>query len=78
MPPKSKAQSKAAGMAVAMKKGEMPMKGPGPAASMAKSMSMKQAKEFASGPRKNLPNKVATKGPTVGAKPPMPMKMKMD
>ena len=53
MPAKSPAQRSAAGMALAMKRGEMPMKASkGAAKQMAKSMSETQLKEFATKHRK--------------------------
>jgi hypothetical protein len=57
MPALSKKQQMAAGMALAMKRGDMPVTSGTPAAQMAKSMSSDQVKEFASTPRKGLPNK---------------------
>ena len=53
MPAKSKAQQKMMGMALAMKRGEMPMRGE--AGKMAKTMTQKQLKDFASTPTKKLP-----------------------
>jgi Protein of unknwon function (DUF3008) len=52
MPGKSKAQRQAAGIAHAIQKGEVkPQKGK-PSAEMAKSMTMKETKEFAQKPKK--------------------------
>ena len=62
MPAKSKQQQKAAGMALAMKKGKMPMSmGKGAAKHMAKGMTMMQLKEFAGTKTKKLPKRVKGK-----------------
>ena len=56
MPAKSKAQQKAAGMALAAKRGDMPdSRLKGPAKSMEESMSAKQLEELASTKRKGKP-----------------------
>ena len=56
MPAKSKAQQKAAGMALAAKRGDMPeSRLKGPAKSMEDSMSEKQLEELASTKRKGKP-----------------------
>lgn len=58
MPAVSKAQQKAAGAALAAKRGETPKsKLRGASKEMAESMSEKQLEEFASTKRKNLPRK---------------------
>jgi hypothetical protein len=58
MPAKSKKQQMAAGAALAAKRGEIKKsKLKGASKQMAKSMSKKQLKEFASTKRKNLPKK---------------------
>ena len=58
MPAKSKAQQKAAGAALAAKRGDMPKdKLKGASKEMAKSMSEQQLEEFASTKRKGLPEK---------------------
>ena len=58
MPAKSKAQQKAAGAALAAKRGDMPTKRLlGASKSMAKSMTEKELEEFASTKRDNLPEK---------------------
>ena len=59
MPARSKAQQKAAGAALAAKRGEQPVsKLKGASREMVKSMSEKQLEEFASGPRKGKPERV--------------------
>jgi hypothetical protein len=58
MPAKSKAQQKAAGAALAAKRGEMPKsKLKGASAEMEKSMSKDELEELAETKRKNLPDK---------------------
>ena len=58
MPAASKAQQKAAGAALAAKRGEQPKsKLKGASKQLEKSMSEKQLDEFASTKRKGLPNK---------------------
>jgi hypothetical protein len=58
MPATSKAQQKAAGAALAAKRGEQPKsKLKGASKQMEKSMSEKQLDDFASTKRKGLPNK---------------------
>ncbi len=58
MPAKSKAQQKAAGAALAAKRGEMPKsKLKGASREMEKSMSEKELEEFAETKRKDLPQK---------------------
>jgi hypothetical protein len=58
MPATSKAQQKAAGAALAAKRGEQPnSKLKGASKQMEKSMSEDQLEEFASTKRKGLPNK---------------------
>ncbi|KXG86622.1 DUF3008 family protein [Agrobacterium bohemicum] len=58
MPAKSKAQQKAAGAALAAKRGDMPTKRlQGASKSMAKSMTEKELEEFASTKRDNLLDK---------------------
>ena len=58
MPAKSKAQQKAAGAALAAKRGDMPKSRlQGASKSMAKSMTEKQLDELASTERKTLPEK---------------------
>jgi hypothetical protein len=58
MPAKSKKQQMAAGAALAAKRGEIKKSSlKGASRQMAKSMSTKQLKEFASTKRKNLPRK---------------------
>jgi hypothetical protein len=58
MPAKSKKQQMAAGAALAAKRGEIKKSSlKGASKQMAKSMSKKQLKEFASTKRKNLPRK---------------------
>lgn len=58
MPAKSKVQQKAAGAALAAKRGEQNVSGlKGASKSMYESMSEKQLEEFASTKRKNLPKK---------------------
>jgi Protein of unknwon function (DUF3008) len=58
MPAKSKKQQMAAGAALAAKRGEIKKSSlKGASKQMAKSMSKKQLKEFASTKRKNLPQK---------------------
>ena len=59
MPAKSKQQQEMMGMALAMKKGEMPMKGN--AGRLAKKMSMASLKEYAGTKRKGLPKRVKGK-----------------
>jgi hypothetical protein len=60
MPAKSKAQQKAAGAALAAKRGEQkPSELKGPAKSMYESMSEKQLEEFASTKRKGKPEHAA-------------------
>jgi hypothetical protein len=58
MPKKSKAQGRAAGIALAIKRGEMKGKPGSPPAEMAKSMSEEQLRDFAKGPEKGLPMRV--------------------
>ncbi len=58
MPAKSKAQQKAAGAALAAKRGDMPKSRlQGASKSMAKSMTEKELEDMASTKRKNLPEK---------------------
>jgi hypothetical protein len=58
MPAKSQAQQKAAGTALAAKRGDMPKSRlKGASKDMEKSMSEKQLKEFAHTKRKKLPSK---------------------
>jgi hypothetical protein len=58
MPAKSKAQQKAAGAALAAKRGEMPKsKLKGASREMEKSMTEKELEEFAGTKRKSLPQK---------------------
>ncbi|WP_173931426.1 DUF3008 family protein [Chelativorans sp. Marseille-P2723] len=58
MPAKSKAQQKAAGAALAAKRGDMPKaKLRGASKEMEKSMTEKELEELAETKRKNLPNK---------------------
>lgn len=58
MPAKSKAQQKAAGAALAAKRGDIPKKDlKGASRDMEKSMSEKQLEDIASTKRKNLPEK---------------------
>jgi len=52
MPGKSKAQRQAAGIALAVKRGEQKAKPGSPSAEMAKSMSEKQIKDFTKKPQK--------------------------
>lgn len=59
MPSMSKRQQKMMGAALKMKRGKMPMKGG--AAKMAKQMTEKQLKEYASTKRSKLPSKVRKK-----------------
>jgi Protein of unknwon function (DUF3008) len=62
MPAKSKKQQMAAGAALAAKRGEIKKSSlKGASKQMAKSMSKKQLKEFASTKRKNLPAKKRSK-----------------
>jgi len=62
MPAKSKKQQMAAGAALAAKRGEIKKSSlKGASKQMAKSMSKKQLKEFASTKRKNLPRKKRSK-----------------
>ena len=62
MPARSKAQQKAAGAALAAKRGETPKsKLKGASREMVKSMSEKQLEDFASGPRKGKPERVRKK-----------------
>jgi len=62
MPAKSKKQQKAAGMALAAKRGEIsPNKLKGSAKQMYKSMTQKQLKEYAETKRKGLPTRVKKK-----------------
>ena len=62
MPAKSKKQQMAAGAALAAKRGEIKKSSlKGASKQMAKSMSKKQLKEFASTKRKNLPRKKQSK-----------------
>ena len=51
MPAQSSKQQKAAGIALAIKRGEAKAKPGTPSAEMAKSMTQKQAKEFATKPK---------------------------
>lgn len=58
MPAQSKAQQKAAGAALAAKRGEMPKKDlKGPARDMEKSMSKRELEDLAETKRKDLPKK---------------------
>lgn len=58
MPAKSKAQQKAAGAALAAKRGDIAKKDlKGASRDMVDSMTEKELKEFASTKRRNLPNK---------------------
>jgi len=60
MPAKSKAQQKAAGAALAAKRGDMPKsKLRGASKDMEKSMSEKELKDFAETKRKGKPNRVS-------------------
>ena len=62
MPAKSKKQQMAAGAALAAKRGEIKKSSlKGASKQMAKSMSKKQLKEFASTKRRNLPRKKSSK-----------------
>jgi hypothetical protein len=62
MPAKSKKQQMAAGAALAAKRGEIKKSSlKGASKEMAKSMSKKQLKDFASTKRKNLPKKKNSK-----------------
>jgi hypothetical protein len=62
MPPKSKSQQRAAGMALAAKRGKIsPSKLKGAAKEMYNSMSAKQLEEFASGSTKGKPKHVKKK-----------------
>jgi hypothetical protein len=62
MPAKSKKQQMAAGAALAAKRGEIKKSSlKGASKEMAKSMSKKQLKEFASTKRKNLPRKKSSR-----------------
>jgi hypothetical protein len=62
MPAKSKKQQMAAGAALAAKRGEIKKSAlKGASKQMAKSMSKKQLKEFASTKRKNLPRKKSSR-----------------
>jgi hypothetical protein len=62
MPAKSKAQQRAAGMALSAKRGETPeSKLKGPAKSMEKSMSEKELEKMASTKRKGKPEHVGRK-----------------
>lgn len=65
MPAKSKKQQKTAGMALAMKRGQMPHK-PGPAHEMMMSMGESELHKMASTKRKGLP--VRAKGKRHGGK----------
>lgn len=71
MPAKSKAQQKAAGAALAAKRGEQPKSQlKGASRQMAESMSEKQLEEFARTKRKGLPRRVGkTARKAGGAKP---------
>jgi Protein of unknwon function (DUF3008) len=63
MPARSKAQQEAAGIALAAKRGEVPVaKLKGASRSMYDSMSETQLEEFAATPRKGLPAKKKTAG----------------
>ena len=56
MPAKSKAQQKAAGAALAAKRGETPKSAlKGPAREMERSMSERELRDFAASPRKGKP-----------------------
>ncbi len=58
MPARSKAQQKAAGIALAAKRGDVEVDSlKGASRSMYESMSEQQLEEFAKTPRKDLPNK---------------------
>ncbi len=60
MPAKSKAQQKAAGAALAAKRGQTPKSGlKGASREMVESMSEKQLEEFASTKRKGKPERVS-------------------
>lgn len=60
MPAKSQAQQKAAGAALAAKRGETPKSSlKGASREMVESMSEKQLEEFASGSRKDKPKRVS-------------------
>ncbi|HYJ05592.1 MAG TPA: DUF3008 family protein [Chthoniobacterales bacterium] len=62
MPAKSKKQQMAAGAALAAKRGEIKKSSlKGASKQMARSMSKKQLKEFASTKRKNLPRKKSSR-----------------
>ncbi len=62
MPARSKAQQQAAGIALAAKRGEIPVaKLRGASRSMFVSMSERQLEEYAETPRKNLPKKKSAK-----------------
>ncbi len=62
MPAKSKAQQKAAGAALSVKRGEMPVKElKGASRSMYKSMSEKELDDLASTPHKGKPEHVGDK-----------------
>lgn len=81
MPPVSQAQQKAAGMARAAKKGEIPVSQlKGAALEMYKSMTKKETKEFATLPkgkkRKDLPRKVKKESVSVESCGRIPKKMK--
>lgn len=57
MPASSKSQQKAAGAALAAKRGELPVSAlRGASKQMYKSMDVKQLEDFAATPRKELPN----------------------
>ena len=61
MPARSKAQQKAAGIALAAKRGDVEVDSlKGAARSMYELMSEQQLEEFAATPRKDLPNKKST------------------
>ena len=61
MPAKSKAQQKAAGAALAAKRGEQPKSSlRGASRQMVESMSEKQLEEFASTKRKSLPRRASS------------------
>jgi len=69
MPAKSKQQQKAAGMALAAKRGEIsPRKLKGSAKQMYKSMTKKQLAEYAGTKRKGLPTRVKKKKKTAKKK----------
>jgi hypothetical protein len=69
MPSKSQAQQKAAGLALAAKRGEIPVSRlKGAALQMYKSMSERQLREFAKTKRKGLPEKKKKRKKTTKSK----------